>query len=670
VKTVTIIVLLLLVGKLTCHASIDSLKNCLKPTLKDTAKATIYYQLGYAYFETDGSLDSSKVYFTKALELYKKNNNNKYICKALIGRGLINREKGLYNEGLKDHIDAIDIAEKLKDSTLLTSCYNGLAIIHSIQSDFKNAFEYYQKAINIHKKQNNHKGLASIYNNLGLLFSAQNQSDSALYYFNSALDYNTLNNNLRGIATNCENIGLLFLEHDKNPEKAIENFSKSLIIWRSMNDINSVAITLDYMCMALLEQKNYQKCVDTATLSLQLAKEAGNILYQRNSYEKLYIAHNKLANYKEALSNYISYIDHRDSLSNSDQIREFTELQLSYEFEKQTALKALEQEVKDIETNEKLSSQNKIIKLVIFSLFILLVLLFFIWRGFLRNKKARKKITLQSQLLESRNKEITDSILYAKRIQSAILPPNRILHERLKDYFILYKPKDIVAGDFYWLETTTPIPPPLKGAKGEVVFLAAADCTGHGVPGAMVSVVCNNGLNRSVREHGITDTGKILEKTREIIIQEFEKSDDEVKDGMDISLCSLSVDDFINDDFIRMQWSGANNPLWIIRKESEIIEEIKGDKQPIGKHDDAKPFKTHIIHLQKGDTFYLFTDGYQDQFGGEKGKKFKASQLKELLISIASYSMNEQKRILDDTIEKWKGNLEQVDDICIIGVRL
>jgi serine phosphatase RsbU (regulator of sigma subunit)/Tfp pilus assembly protein PilF len=658
-KLISLMVLLIILGNSAYYASIDSLKNCLKPTLKDTSKATIYYQLGYSFFETDGSLDSSQKYFTKALDIYKKNKLSKQTCKALLGRGLIHREKGLYNEGLKDHIEAIEIAEKLKDSTLLTSCYNGMAIIHSIQGDFNDAFDYYQKAIKIHEKQDNKKGLASVYNNLGLLFSAQNKTDSALYYFNSALEYNIINSNQRGIATNCENIGLLFLEHDKKPEKAIENFSKSLIIWRSMSDVNSVAITLDYMCMALLEQKEFQKCIDTASLSLQLAKEAGNIQHQRNSYERLYIAHNALANYQDALSNYISYIELRDSLSNSDQIREFTELQMSYEFDKQRAIEALEQEGKDKETNEKLSSQSKIINVILISLVILLIFIFFIWKGYLTNKMARKKITLQSQLLESRNKEITDSILYAKRIQSAILPPNRILNEHLKDYFILYKPKDIVAGDFYWLEE-----------KNGKILLAAADCTGHGVPGAMVSVVCNNGLNRSVREHGITDTGKILEKTREIIIQEFEKSDDEVKDGMDISLCSLSIDDFHNDDFIRMQWSGANNPLWVLRKESETIEEIKGDKQPIGKHDDAQPFKTHTLHLQKGDTLFLFTDGYQDQFGGEKGKKFKASQLKDLLISIASFSMNEQKRILDETIENWKGTLEQVDDICIIGIRL
>jgi serine phosphatase RsbU (regulator of sigma subunit) len=187
------------------------------------------------------------------------------------------------------------------------------------------------------------------------------------------------------------------------------------------------------------------------------------------------------------------------------------------------------------------------------------------------------------------------------------------------------------------------------------------------VPGAMVSVVCNGALNRAVREFGLTESGKILDKARELVIQEFEKSDEEVKDGMDISLCAW------NKTNNQLQWSGANNPIWIIRKNLEGVPElieIKPDKQPIGKTHDPKPFTTHTIELQKGDTIYIFTDGFQDQFGGEKGKKFKAAQLKEILLSIQAKTMEEQKTILDNTFENWKNNLEQVDDVCIIGVRI
>ena len=262
---------------------------------------------------------------------------------------------------------------------------------------------------------------------------------------------------------------------------------------------------------------------------------------------------------------------------------------------------------------------------------------------------ANDKVNLQKLKLEIKNKEITDSINYARRIQQAILPPESKINNHLKNNFILYLPKDIVAGDFYWLE-----------AKEDRVLFAAADCTGHGVPGAMVSVVCNNALNRSVREYNLTDPGKILDKTREIVIQEFEKSDEEVKDGMDIAICSLIGD--------KLEYAGAHNPLWIIRN-GEVLE-TKANKQPIGKFDKQLPYTTHTFELEKGDSIYIFSDGYVDQFGGVKGKKFKSKAFRELLISIQEKTMEEQRILIDEAFETWKGNLEQIDDVCVIGVRI
>ncbi|MBL7899032.1 MAG: SpoIIE family protein phosphatase, partial [Crocinitomicaceae bacterium] len=273
-------------------------------------------------------------------------------------------------------------------------------------------------------------------------------------------------------------------------------------------------------------------------------------------------------------------------------------------------------------------------------------------------EERTKEVVLEKEKVEEKNREILDSITYAKRIQAAIMPPAKLVKEYLKDSFIIYQPKDIVAGDFYWMHA-------VENKAHEIIF-AAADCTGHGVPGAMVSVVCNNGLNRSVREYAITDPGKILDKTREIVISEFEKSEDQVKDGMDISLCSLNI---ITNE---LKWAGANNPLWIVqtRNNETNLTEIKPDKQPIGKYANAKPFTTHELKLEKGDLIYLFTDGFQDQFGGEKGKKFKASSFKSLLLKIHDLPMHVQEERIMQNFEQWKGSFEQLDDICIIGVRI
>lgn len=275
---------------------------------------------------------------------------------------------------------------------------------------------------------------------------------------------------------------------------------------------------------------------------------------------------------------------------------------------------------------------------------ILFVALFF-W-----NFKFKKEVVLRKQSedeLKIKHEEITDSINYAKRIQRAILPSERLISDLLSNSFVLYLPKDVVAGDFYWLEKT----------DNEILF-AVADCTGHGVPGAMVSVVCNNALNRAVKEYKCTIPGEILDKTRSLIIEEFEKSEEEVKDGMDIALCSLVGD--------KLTYAGAHNPLLIVRN-GELIE-IKANKQPIGKYDKLQAFTTHEVQLQKGDRIYLFSDGYIDQFGGEFGKKLKSKYFKELILSFQAKTIEHQKELFENAFKNWKGNYDQVDDICLIGI--
>lgn len=299
----------------------------------------------------------------------------------------------------------------------------------------------------------------------------------------------------------------------------------------------------------------------------------------------------------------------------------------------------------------------------------------------IRNQKA--EIEESHAELSEAHREITDSIAYAKRIQGAILPPLKLVKEYLNESFVLYKPKDVVAGDFYWMQ-------PEDGTT----YFAAADCTGHGVPGAMVSVVCNNALNRSVKEFGLKKPGEILDKTRELVITEFEKSEEEVKDGMDIALVSLKLDKEggrgAEDESVRkIEFAGAHNPLWLVRKgefdSSKLPEgsristsedgsyqlaEIKANKQPIGQFDEPLPYTTHQIELKAGDSLYIFSDGYVDQFGGEKGKKFKSLNFKNLILSIQEQDMEAQRKSIDEAFEGWRGELEQIDDVCVIGVRV
>ena len=267
-------------------------------------------------------------------------------------------------------------------------------------------------------------------------------------------------------------------------------------------------------------------------------------------------------------------------------------------------------------------------------------------------EERTREIQTQKNALEEKNKEILDSINYALRLQKAILPSEVKVNNLLPNSFVIFLPKDIVSGDFYWMNEV----------DGKIL-VAAVDCTGHGVPGAMVSVVGANGLNRCVREFNLKSPNEILDKLTELVIETFESEDHEVKDGMDCALCSI---DFASKT---VEYSGANNPLWIYKNELNTIEEIKPDKQPIGKFDFQKPFTNHSIQLDAGDTVYFFSDGYADQFGGDKGKKMKYKTLKNFLIEAHDLSMEKQKELLISKFMDWKGDLEQLDDVCIIGVK-
>jgi serine phosphatase RsbU (regulator of sigma subunit) len=287
-----------------------------------------------------------------------------------------------------------------------------------------------------------------------------------------------------------------------------------------------------------------------------------------------------------------------------------------------------------------------------FSVLTVFLIIFFILQYF-RNDTEEYEEELESKNREisQKNHEIIDSITYARRLQQAILPPEEEIYNSLPDSFVFYKPKDIVAGDFYFAEQ-----------REDYFFVAAADCTGHGVPGAMMSLVCSNALNKAVSELGLIKPGEILDKVTEMVVGTFKKGQTDIKDGMDISLC------VINTRTREIAWAGANNPLWYVSNEE--FKEITANKQPVGMSEKYSSFTTHILKLAKGSLLYLFTDGFADQFGGPKGKKFKYKQLAELIFNNRMLSMTEQRNLLDETFNSWKGNIEQVDDVCIIGIKL
>jgi serine phosphatase RsbU (regulator of sigma subunit) len=453
--------------------------------------------------------------------------------------------------------------------------------------------------------------------------------------------------------------------------KALEYQLQGLKMYKDINDKFYIITSYGILAPTYLKLKNYKVAKQYSDSALTYWKKTNYIAGIRDAELLAAQVDTSTGNYKDAFMHYQQYLIFRDKLKSEYIHKVGIREKFQNEYAKQKAVEKVEQDKKD-------AQQRIITWSILGGLFLVLVFAGFIFRSLRITRKQKQVIELKSKeteeqkkLVEEKNKDILDSITYAKRLQDAILPPLSLVKQHLPESFLLYKPKDIVAGDFYWMEKAC-----------DNILIAAADCTGHGVPGAMVSVVCSNALNRTVKEFRITEPGKILDKVRELVLETFEKSEDNVQDGMDISLCCITASlpskgelntvgseiSPLGSGGATVQWSGAYNSLWYIRK-GEVIE-VPADKQPIGKIDKPFPFNTHNLNLEKGDTLYLFTDGYADQFGGPKGKKFKYKQLEELLLMNSSKAMEEQKKILEVTLEGWKGGLEQVDDILVIGIRI
>lgn len=331
----------------------------------------------------------------------------------------------------------------------------------------------------------------------------------------------------------------------------------------------------------------------------------------------------------------------------------------------QKELNKKDAEIKQKELAE--AKQNHRYTLALIALVVAIVIGITVTFGLIRMRKLKKVIEKQHAIVAEKNlqiqealDDINDSLNYSQRLQHSLLPKEDSFKHSFKDYFIYYRPKQQVSGDFYWLDTS----------NENVTVFAVADCTGHGVPGAMVSVVCTNALNRAVREFKLIHPGEILDKAREIVVKTFETKNEYVMDGMDISLC------VVNHSTRELMWAGANNALWYAEKGGEI-EYIRPTKQAIGLARAYEAFTTHTMQLEAGTRLYLFTDGYADQFGGEDsttgkkgGKKFKSSSLKKLLNSLNKEPLGAYPAVLQSTLEKWMGDLEQIDDICIVGVEV
>jgi tetratricopeptide (TPR) repeat protein len=618
-----------------------------------------------------GEYENALKYFEKGLKFKEEEHDKKGISFCLNNIGLIYYNQGNFSKAIDFYMRSLKIKEELGDKKGISSSLSNIGLIYENQNDYTKAINFYERSLKYDEETGNKNGLASSLNNIGMVYCNQQNLSKALEYYNRSLKIRLEIGDKNGIAGSLNNIGDVY-EYKSNYSKAMDNYMKCLKLREELGELKGISNVLRAISNLYYKQKNYTKSITFATRALKIAKEINAIDQQMKAFESLWKSYKSIGQFQKSLEMHEFYIQTKESFESEENQKEVISQEFKYLYEKEKAADSItnakEKEIKNAEIfrqKAELEIQNTEIKAKKnqqYALFggLLLVIVFsiFMYKRYRLTQKQKmvieekEKETLhQKEVIEEKHKEITDSITYAKRIQSAILPSFNLIQSVLPESFVIYKPKDIVAGDFYWLEVVE-----------DTVLFAAADCTGHGVPGAMVSVVCNNGLNRAVREDKLYSPDLILNKTRELVVKEFEKSDENVMDGMDISLCAWNT--LTN----QLKWAGAHNPLWILRN-NEIIE-FKADKQPIGKYAYVKSFTLHEIQLEKCDIIYIFTDGYQDQFGGPNEKKFRASQMKELFLSISEKSMEEQSKIIEQAFEVWKGRLEQVDDVCVIGVRI
>jgi len=628
-------------------------------------------------------------YKHKALKIFQEINNKSGIANVYSGTGNIYQSLGKYPEALKDMLQSLKMYEELGNKFGIAAAYLNSGNVYQSMGNYEDALNNQLKGLKLFEELGNKYGVATGYGAVGLDYASMHKYDEAMKNDLQALKLNEEIGNKSGVSTVYANISDIYFDQN-NYEEALKYQLQALEIVRELGH-EHLSASYRNIGGILFMQKKYAIVQRYYDSSLTVARKSGEMDDLKEVYKSLSSLDSVNNNYKAAFEDYKNYIIYKDSLSNEENTKKIVQEQMQYDFDKTQAAEKAEQDKKDVVHNEEVKRQKEIIYSISVGLLLVLVLAGFILRSLSISRRKTKIIAAQKAevdkknvlieqqkaLVEEKNKDIIDSITYAKRLQSAILPPVSLVKQYFPESFILYKPKDIVAGDFYWMyhipSQTLPssgkgekhsgsFPPPEGGTQGGIVLIAAADCTGHGVPGAMVSVVCSNAINRIVKETEVRDTGSVLDKVRDVVLETFSTSEGEVKDGMDISLCA------INQQANILEWTGANNPLWYIHKNKLI--EIAPDKQPVGIQDNAKPFTTHLVNIEKGDTIYLFTDGYADQFGGPKGKKFMYKQLKQLLMDSVQLTMEEQKIKLEKTLEEWKGSLEQVDDILMIGIRI
>ena len=621
--------------------------------------------LGLAYSHK-GNYIKALEYLTKAAEIRQEMGNKEGVLACYTNIGGVYYYQSNYPKALEYFLKALQLSQEIGDKAEIGNCFTNLGAVYKDESNYDKALEYSLKSLQIHKELGNKQGMGSCYNNIGVVYYHLSQYAKALEYYSKSINIAEAFGNKIRIGNCYANMGSVYFDQLNYP-MALQYFLKALHIRREIGDMSGVANCYIDIGGLYNATADFTRAIQYSDSALQVCRETKDINNERLAYQHMASAYSKTGKYKEAYESHVKFKQLTDSIFNADNSKQLGDLKTNFEVEKKEAELKIKAEAQEAITKEEKQKQQFVIYAVASVLLIVMAFSVFLFRRFKITKKQKHIIELQKDevsrqkyiveqqknIVEEHQKEIIDSINYAERIQRSFMATKEILDENLNDYFVFFKPKDIVSGDFYWAS---------KLNNGNFA-LATADSTGHGVPGAIMSLLNVTSLEKAVETH--TQPSEILNATRKIIIERLKKdgSAEGGKDGMD---ASLTVYDFKNKKLVI---AAANNPVWIIRGTETI--EIKPDKMPVGKHDRQDlSFTQQEVDLQAGDVVYTLTDGFPDQFGGDKGKKFMSKKLRELLSANAHLAMNEQMELLERTFTTWIGSMEQVDDVTLLGVRI
>ncbi len=646
-----------------------------------SGQAIALNRLGNTY-QLKGDYEKALELYDEALTINQEINDKKELARTLTNLGSIYRIYGIFSKAVDFDLQALKYYEEVgyKDGSAwlflnIGRLYKEMEEYDKALTNAEKSFKIYQS---LEKKSGNKTGITLCLNEFASIYYKSGNLEKALEYQKQVLKINEEEVNKHAIANSIAEIGKIYYEK-KDYSMALAFLNQSVDLKKEINDNSGLASIYRYIGDTYLELDYLYKAEIFIKKGIEKAEEQK----LRTELKECYASLSKLYTQKGDYENAFKYQNLFSELKDSLNIKSITKLEMQFEFDKKQQQNEFERKQKEAMHKAELQRQKILKDSFIIGFVLMLILAFFIFKNYREKKKSnielrakneeilqqkeeimaqRDEIEKQKNVAEQQrdqiqhqNKVITDSIQYAKRIQTAVLPRTDILESYFNEHFILYKPRDIVSGDFYWFTEIQ-----------DNLIVVAADCTGHGVPGAFMSMMGIAYLNEIANKNEMLEANKILSLLRENVIKSQHHTGEygETKDGMDMALIIL------NKKKKEIQYAGANNPLILIRNNE--IQEFKADRMPIGIffQRDEEPFKNHKIKYIKGDVIYLFSDGYADQFGEKSGMKFLYKQFRDMLLEVHQKPLAEQESELDKRFNAWKGKRNQIDDVLVLGLKM